>query len=229
MKKHGYILLLVVVALFSCSTPQSSTSSQEKYQQHYLALGDSYTVGEMVATELTFPYLLVKDFNQNGHAFAPPRVVATTGWRTDELLQAIEPLEEPYDLVSVLIGVNNQYQGKDIGQFRREIQLILEKAISLSKKGATGVFAYSIPDYSVMPIMRGENLDKITSEIKLYNHYFEETCKALGIQFYNITPYSRMAQQDTQLIANDKLHPSGKMYQMWVQKTARSIREQHLK
>lgn len=229
MKKLSLFITLLSLILFSCSTAKKNTQQNVPIQQSYLALGDSYTVGELVKTEMTFPYLLVENFNNNGYSFKSPTVIAQTGWRTDELLIAMKPIEEQYDLVSVLIGVNNQYQGVEIGQYRHEIKLILEKAIQFCKNKENGVFAYSIPDYSVMPAMRGKDAEKIASEIKIYNEYYREICKELGISFYNITPFSRMAKKDTELIADDKLHPSGKMYNLWVQKTAPEIILNHLK
>ncbi|MBL4707960.1 MAG: SGNH/GDSL hydrolase family protein [Flavobacteriales bacterium] len=229
MKKPFFCISLLSLFFISCSTGNKTTQQNIAPLKSYLALGDSYTVGELVKTEMTFPYLLVDEFNANEHSFNAPTVIAVTGWRTDQLLDSMKYIEVKYDLVSVLIGVNNQYQGIEIAQFRNEVKLILEKAVQLSKTKEKGVFAYSIPDYSVMPMMRGKNLQTIAAEIKTYSSYFKETCKQLGIKFYDITPFSQMAKDDTELIADDKLHPSGKMYDLWVQKTASSIRANHIK
>ncbi len=227
--RNSIVLVYLLSFLVACSTGNKSVDQAKVEQKSYLALGDSYTVGELVDTEKTFPYLLVDRFNENNYSFKKPTVIATTGWRTDELIGAMKNLKEKHDLVSLLIGVNNQYQGIEIGIFRNEVTKILKQAIGLSKTKEKGVFAYSIPDYSIMPVMRGKDQKKIAEELKIYNEYYREICKSLGVKFYDITPLSQMAAEDTELIANDKLHPSGKMYNLWVQKTFSSIISNHIK
>ncbi|MFT6167116.1 MAG: hypothetical protein ACJAV5_000816 [Vicingaceae bacterium] len=193
-------------------------------QLTYLALGDSYTIGEMVEQSRTFPFQLANTIRiKTDFEVPPPRVIAKTGWRTDELLDSIAVVKEKYDLVSVLIGVNNQYQGKDINQFTKEFRLLLEKAISFSRNGKKGVFVYSIPDYSVMPFMRGKDIKKVQAELKNYNSICSAVAQQFGVSFYNITPISQKAKYDSSLIADDKLHPSGAMYKIWVSETIDQI------
>ncbi len=178
----------------------------------------------MVEQQTTFPFLLAKSITKKSDfEVMSTTIIAKTGWRTDELLTAIKEVKKKYDLVSVLIGVNNQYQGKEIDQFREDFKLILEKAISFSKNSKKGVFVYSIPDYSVMPFMRGKDVKKVSAEIKKFNGICSDVAYQMGVSFYNITPISQKAQFDSNLIANDKLHPSGAMYKIWVSETVERI------
>ena len=223
--KIRFILISLLVFLLSCKTTEKTANSEPAVSTlKYLALGDSYTIGEMVEAEGSFPFQLVTAINsKTNFKFAPPRIIAKTGWRSDELLKEIKLLEGSYDLVSVLIGVNNQYQGKDIEKFRTEFKLIVEKATSLSNKGSKGVFVYSIPNYGVMPFVRGKNTKKIGKELKEYNSICSEISKQLEVSFYNITEISEKASFDTKLIADDKLHPSEFQYKMWVDETVNRI------
>ncbi len=217
-----YIALLLVFVSACSSTKTTSKKSDQQAvavesQFTYLALGDSYTIGEMVDPQQSFPFQLASALAAKTELnIATPRVIAKTGWRTDELLDSITVVKEQYDLVSLLIGVNNQYQGKEIDVFTKEFKLLLEKAIGFSKTAENGVFVYSIPDYSVMPFMRGKDVKKVRAEIKNYNSICAAVAEKIGVNFYDITPISQKVQYDSGLIADDKLHPSGAMYGMWV-------------
>ncbi|MFB1023361.1 MAG: GDSL-type esterase/lipase family protein, partial [Vicingaceae bacterium] len=154
---------LIITSVIACTSSSKLSNKNEgillegENSIAYLALGDSYTIGEMIAAEQSFPFQLVKKINENSEIkISKPTIIAKTGWRTDDLLESIKEVEEQYDLVSVLIGANNQRQGRDFGQFTVEFKLILEKAISLSKNGAKSIFVFSIPDYSIMPFVGGE-------------------------------------------------------------------------
>jgi lysophospholipase L1-like esterase len=218
------------VLLGACKTSRthfkgaSNAITSSKPPITYLALGDSYTIGEMVEQQATFPFILANSITKkSSFEVISPTVIAKTGWRTDELILAIQVVQEKYDLVSVLIGVNNQYQGKEIEQFRAEFKVVLEKAIGFSKSGKRGVFVYSIPDYSVMPYMRGKDTDQVCAELKNYNAICSGVAKQMGISFYDITPISQKAQHDSKLVADDKLHPSGAMYKIWVSETVEQV------
>ena len=139
------------------------------------------------------------------------------------MTQTRHRVKQQYDLVSLLIGVNNQYQGKDIEVFTKEFKLLIEKAIGFSKTGKQGVFVYSIPDFSVMPFMRGKKVKKVSAEIKNYNAICSTVAQQMGVSFYDITPISQKAQYDSGLIADDKLHPSGNMYALWVSEFVEQI------
>ncbi|MBI1769069.1 MAG: SGNH/GDSL hydrolase family protein [Bacteroidetes bacterium] len=182
----------------------------------YLALGDSYTIGESVAEHERWPNQLAYKLG-----FAKPLIVATTGWRTDNLTNAISiaKLKGEYDLVSLLIGVNNQYQGKPIGQYSIEFEALLNTSIRLAKGNKENVFVVSIPDYGFTPFgMR--NKEKISLEIDQFNEVAKRICAKLKVNYINITDISREALNDKSLVAPDGLHPSGKMYALWAARIA---------
>ena len=180
----------------------------------YLALGDSYTIGEGVAEHDRWPVILAKRLG-----IAMPAIIAKTGWTTDELQQAIkkEPPDKNYDLVSLLIGVNNQYRGYDLEIYRKEFAQLLRQAISFAGNDPTKVFVVSIPDYGVTPFAAKKQAQKISEEINIYNSINKEISLKQGVQYFDITSISRKAAQDQTLLAEDELHPSGKMYLMWVE------------
>jgi lysophospholipase L1-like esterase len=183
----------------------------------YLALGDSYTIGESVETENRFPVQLAKKLNDNGVPVSEPTILARTGWTTNELETATENrnLEPSYDLVTLLIGVNNQYRGRNTTEYRVQFVRLLNKSIYLAGS-AKNVIVVSIPDYGVTPFARQKNPEKIAAEIETFNQInFEETSRA-GAFYVNITPISKEAKNDSRLIASDGLHPSAEMYRLWV-------------
>ena len=184
----------------------------------FLALGDSYTIGESVDAAMRWPNQLVTALNRSGLEFEQPEIVAKTGWTTDELLAALDQasLEESFDYVSLLIGVNNQYRGRSVASFEPEFTVLLERAISYSNRKANGVFVVSIPDWGVMPFAEGRDARKIALEIDTYNKSIERICKIYGVRFFDITEISRKASENPSYVASDGLHPSGEMYAAWV-------------
>ncbi len=220
--KKLYMLLLVSL-LISCSSSNSVTRNTEagntsEMNYSYLALGDSYTIGEMVPESQRWPVQLVNRLNENGYKVAPPKIIAKTGWTTGNLLNAMRSelnYTRKFDLVSILIGVNNQYQGKTIEEYEEELREIFNLALNHSKRREKGVFALSIPDYGVTPFGE-ENAETIRQEIDEFNAVFKKVAKEFEVDFYNITPISREAERDADLIAEDGLHPSGLMYRYWV-------------
>ncbi|HET8809976.1 MAG TPA: SGNH/GDSL hydrolase family protein, partial [Flavobacteriaceae bacterium] len=184
----------------------------------YLALGDSYTIGEKVSENDRWPNQLAMELNKKGHRTAKPTIIAKTGWTTDDLLVAVESKLEPsekYDLVSVLIGVNNQYQGKSISDYEKDLRILFQQAIDHAAQGKNGVFVLSIPDYGITPFGKAKG-GNISKEIAKFNTVCEKVCQDFGIDFYNITPISKYAEMDSSLLAEDMLHPSGLMYTLWV-------------
>ncbi|MBO3700640.1 SGNH/GDSL hydrolase family protein [Fabibacter sp. E12] len=187
-------------------------------QKTYLALGDSYTIGESVAVSERWPVQLVKTLNEQGIAMADPKIIATTGWRTDDLQNGIKEdkaLLSGYDLVSLLIGVNNQYQGKSIEQYKKEFEELINTAIKFAGNNPKKVFVVSIPDYGKTPFGAAKE-NQIAKELDEYNSIAKHIAISYGIPFFNITPISRQAKERPELVAKDKLHPSGKMYSEWV-------------
>lgn len=184
----------------------------------YLALGDSYTIGESVKEEERFPLILANRLKKKSINMAAPHIIARTGWTTDELLSAISQQAPPntFDLVSLLIGVNNQYRNYDINTYYKEFEDLLKIAIQKAKDNARHVFVISIPDYGVTPFAKHRNTDKIAKEIDDYNRIASNITQKYAVKYFDITPISRKAKQDLSLIAEDGLHPSGKMYEAWV-------------
>jgi lysophospholipase L1-like esterase len=197
--------------------------SQDKSTVAFLALGDSYTIGESVLESESWPYQLANDLSKKGKSVQVGKVIATTGWTTEDLLKAIEVQEKEllktdFDMVSLLIGVNNQYKGYAIKQYKKEFKVLLKKALSFVDMDPSKVFVVSIPDYGVTPFASENNKDieKIESDLIIYNQIAEEYAKKYGVPFYDITPISLKAMYDKDYVANDGLHPSAKMYQEWV-------------
>lgn len=182
----------------------------------FLALGDSYTIGESVKESHRWPVQLSDSLNKRGVAIKEPMIIARTGWRTDELKATIaaKDLENDFDLVGLLIGVNNQYQGKSPESYRPEFEELLNIAIKHAQGDRSKVFVISIPDYGYTPF--GEkNQQKISAELDDYNRINREITLAKGVRYYYITDISR--QHDNTLVASDGLHPSGLQYALWVQ------------
>lgn len=186
----------------------------------YLALGDSYTIGEAVSEKGRWPVQLVDRLNADGIAVADPEIIATTGWTTDELQKGISEVElsKKYDVVSLLIGVNNQYRGYPIAQYRKEFEELLIQAITYAGGNPENVFVVSIPDYGVTPFSEEKELDaqKIANELDQYNDIAKELVKKKGASYTDITKASKLAKTDSSLVASDGLHPSTKMYTQWV-------------
>lgn len=182
----------------------------------YLALGDSYTIGESVAESERFPNQLESMLADEGLT-VEVTIIARTGWTTDELWQGIQAqtVSPPYDMVSLLIGVNNQYRGRSLEEYREGFVFLLNKAIEYAGGDVNRVIVFSIPDWGVTPFAAGRDAAQIASEIDAFNQInLEETQKA-GAHYVNVTPVSRKAKEDPALIAGDGLHPSGKMYAEW--------------
>lgn len=194
----------------------------------YLALGDSYTIGEAVEQELSFPYQLLKELESQNISLASPKIIAKTGWTTDELQTAIkeENLSQKFDIVTLLIGVNNQYRGNSTVTYRKEFKELLQTAISYAGGIKKHVFVVAIPDWGVTPFGKasGKDVQTIASEIDRFNAINREETLALGISYTDITPGSRAAATDLSLVATDGLHPSGKMYASWALAVAKNVK-----
>lgn len=213
-----YSFLFIFLLLISCNDKDAKVTEESTQPLTYLALGDSYTIGESVAPALRWPVQLVDSLRERGVEINVPKIIAKTGWTTQDLLLAMEQQlkEEKYDLVSILIGVNNQYQGKSIEDYKNDLDEIFTEAIAHSKTGKDGVFAVSIPDYGATPF-GAERSEEIAAEIEEFNAVFKAKAEVYGVPFYNITPISKRAAQEEDLVANDDLHPSGRMYSLWVE------------
>jgi lysophospholipase L1-like esterase len=184
----------------------------------YLALGDSYTIGESVEESELWPNQLARQLDGQGYQ-TDVTIIARTGWTTDELWQGIQAREiaPPYDLVSLLIGVNNQYRGRDIEEYREQFVFLLNKSIEYAGGDSKRVFVLSIPDWGVTPFANGRDTAQIAKDIDLFNSVNREETERVGAHYVDITPISREAVNDPSLIAGDGLHPSGKMYTEWAE------------
>lgn len=223
------LFLFVFVALFlnACSKSEltemipdshscSDTSNQREIR--FLALGDSYTIGHAVDISERWPVQLADSLTEAGFFISDVQIIAQTGWTTGELIAALNSQDPqgPFDLVSLLIGVNNQYRHLDTGSYRNEFRILLQRAISLAGDDPENVIVVSIPDYGVTPFAQNMNPEQIAGEIDAFNAIkYDETIHA-GAEFIDITPVSREAGENPELIAFDELHPSGKMYAEWV-------------
>ena len=191
----------------------------ERGELRYLALGDSYTIGESVDVSERWPVQLVSRLRSAGVSIAEPEIIARTGWTTSELAAGIEMAapQGPFDLVTLSIGVNNQFRGLDIDQYRNEFAALLQWSVSLAGDKPTQVIVVSIPDYGVTPFGIQFGRDRIAQEIDLYNMIKEEETGRVGATYIDITGISRRVDTEPELVAPDGLHPSGEMYLQWVE------------
>lgn len=208
------LLSLLMISLVGCDNAE-----EPKKPLSYLALGDSYTIGESVVQDERWPEQLVDTLSSMGISMTPPKIIAKTGWRTDQLKDSIgsDPGRfRKYDLVSLLIGVNNQVQGRSLESFRDEFENLLLTAINLADNDTHKVFVLSIPDYGKTQFGIYLGGDAISQEIAQFNVLIREVCNNLNIKYFNITPISEKVVNDTSLLGADNFHPSGKMYKQWV-------------
>lgn len=235
------VLYLFLITLVSCTpssipndseargpiTPADSLYAQTPSQAEgetsstlrYLALGDSYTIGESVAVEDRWPVQLADRISEETNLeIEDPLIIATTGWTTANLSNGMDQLQidtAQYDLVSLLIGVNNQYQGLPLFQYEEEYTTLLERAIAIAGNDPGKVFVVSIPNYGFTPF-GSNNQTTITQELNAFNASCQEITAAYGVAHYNITPISEQWPEVEGLVASDNLHPSGYQYELWV-------------
>lgn len=201
----------------------------------YLALGDSYTIGESVAEEGRWPVQLAAALRAEGIAIdgrdaTDPRIIATTGWTTDELSAAIdaaEPVGRDWGLVSLLIGVNNQYRGREVEDYAPEFSALLERAIGFAGGRADRVFVLAIPDWGTTPFAArsGRDTAAIARELDAYNATAARICRERGVAFIDIAPLSRARGAEPAMLADDGLHPSAAMYAEWARLALPVVRD----
>lgn len=191
----------------------------------YLALGDSYTIGEKVDAAESFPVQVVTLLNGKGFNFRKPAIIAQTGWTTDDLLEAMKTakLDRQYSFVSLLIGVNNQYRGRKVQDYVPEFEIILKQALQLAGSNSDHVIVLSIPDWGVTPFAEGRDRKQIASEIDKYNAANKVVAEKYKVHYINITTGTREAAGDSSLLAMDGLHPSAKEYERWAERVANYI------
>jgi lysophospholipase L1-like esterase len=192
----------------------------KKDSLNYLALGDSYTIGSGVSAKERFPRQLAEQLRANALPCKNPKLVARLGWSTDQLIKAMQAEQVDtgkWDLVTLLIGVNNEYRGLDIEVYRQEFAFLLDWAIRLAGGRKDRVWVLSIPDYGVTPFGQRVVSRNIPARIDQFNDINREITLTKGVAYHNITPISREVKNDKDLIAKDDLHPSGLMYKRWVE------------
>ena len=217
----GLVLLVVIIARIITVNHSMNKS------YNYLALGDSYTIGEQVELKLNFPNQLVALLKDRGVFFNQPQIIAQTGWTTDELQTAINQakLKGHYDLVSLLIGVNNQYRGRTVDEYIPEFECLLQQAIRLAGNNADRVIVLSIPDWGATPFARGRDIKQIAKDIDEYNSANERISAKYRVRYVDITQSTRDSATDTSFLALDGLHPSAKEYTVWAKKLVEVLQE----
>ncbi len=230
------LLLIVLLSFLACSNSDSKNQMGDTERPiKYLALGDSYTIGEGVAEEDRYPNQLVKRLNEELNlTLNQPVIIAKTGWTVDELETGINDsknLAPPYDLVTLLIGVNNQYRGKSVEEFKIEFKQILLRAIGFAGNLPNHVIVLSIPDWGVTPfaVEKGADQLKVANEIDAYNLAKKEVCKQFGVFFIDITEHYRSVGAQSEMVVADKLHPSGLVYSYWADKLFEQVKALNLK
>ena len=220
------IVFLILICVSYFHSTYSQKMSEKTYS--YLALGDSYTIGESVPANQNFPSQAIGLLRKNGYSFSDAVIVAKTGWTTDELVDGISKAElnKQYDFVSLLIGVNNQYRGKSMEEYANEFDELLKKAIGFAGNNATHVIVLSIPDWGVTPYAKERNRQKIASDIDAFNQVNKSISDRYKVNYIDITPFTREAATDLSLLTEDELHPSGKDYKRWAKELVSIIQQQ---
>jgi lysophospholipase L1-like esterase len=211
--------------LLFCITMSASVSSQAQQKSlTYLALGDSYTIGEGVELSDRYPVQLVQEWNKTAkNQFASPLIIAKTGWTVDELeagIQATPTAAEGYDLVTLLIGVNNQYRGRTVESYAQDFEKMLLRAIAFARGNKAHVIVLSIPEWGVTPfaISKGVNPTQVANQIDAYNETKKAICAKNGVKYIDITAEYRIAGALPEGVVADELHPSSLIYKSWMEK-----------
>lgn len=220
--KKVFFFSIIYLLLLSCTKKNDGTfvnpvTIVDTIHKSYLALGDSYTIGESVADTERFPVQTVKLLREDSIDINNPDIIATTGWTTTDLLTALNNNlpKKTYSVVTLLIGVNNQYQGKSLDEYKTGFAELLNRSISYAGNNKNHVFVISIPDYSVTPFANGSDTARIAREIDAFNAANKSISLNAGVHYLDITPISREAKNDPTLIAGDGLHPSAIQYKKW--------------
>lgn len=219
MKNKFFLFLTVLIfSVWSCKSLELHPEEVVAITYSYLALGDSYTIGQGVAEQDRYPNQLKDSLEKAGLAMGEMLIIARTGWTTDELFNGIDDatVNPTYDLVTLLIGVNNQYRGLSLENYREEFSALLIRAIDFAGGSPEKVVVLSIPDWGVTPFAQGRDREKIAREINAFNAVKLDESQKAGVSYIDVTEISRLALNRPELLATDGLHPSGLMYRLWV-------------
>jgi lysophospholipase L1-like esterase len=211
----------------SSTTPPAAPAPVADSGMRYLALGDSYTIGQGVHENARFPAQTVALLRQEGFALKNPEYIAVTGWTTASHASAIlrQMPQGPYDIVTLLIGVNDQYQHMDTGGYRTRFTGLLKKSVELAGNRPAKVFVLSIPDYSATPFVQEADKPRVSEQIDWFNAINKQITLQNKIAYIDITPSTREAKTDPTLVADDGLHPSGTAYKIWAEMLAPLIKQ----
>ena len=211
--------VLSVVAACAGGVGRGRLDAENGGEMRFLALGDSYTIGEGVAEGERWPERLAVLLRERGIAIGEPQIVARTGWTTDELDAAIDDArpEGPYALVTLLIGVNNQYRGRGVDEYREQLRALLERAVGFAGGEAGRVVVVSIPDWGITPFAEGHDPARIAAEIDAFNAAARAEAEARGARWADVTPQSR-APGAAEMLVEDRLHPSAAAYEDWARR-----------
>ena len=236
--KKAFLILLIGTISYGCTKQNNDQIAMSKVifkpgsnlkTYSYLALGDSYTIGESVSLKEAFPNQLALSMRTDSSTTGNPTIIAKTGWTTNDLIQAIPStnLDPSYDFVTLLIGVNNQYRNYNIETYRAEFRTLLQTAIGYAGGKKERVFVLSIPDWGVTPFAQnsGKSALQIGQEIDAYNVINKQETELQKVNYLDITPISREAKIISGLIAADGLHPSAQMYALWVEKLVPMVKK----
>lgn len=227
--KYLWIFAFLITTLFlDCMEKPVDNPIIQNKPATYLALGDSYTIGEGVPENERYPNQAVDLLNAKGIQIQKPLIIARTGWTTDELGEGIKNANiagNTYDWVTLLIGVNNQYRGRPVENYRAEFKIRLEQAIAFAKGNPKRVVVLSIPDWGITPfaVARGTDQAKVAREIDAYNAAKSEITNQLGAYYIDITDHYREVGAKPESVVADQLHPSGLIYKTWAEKLATVI------
>jgi lysophospholipase L1-like esterase len=215
----------VLCLAFSAACINLPAQHKSDHMYTYLALGDSYTIGEQVSSSDNFPHQATALLGKKGIRVADPVIIATTGWTTDELAASIREhnITDTFSFVSLLIGVNNQYRGRSIDNYRAEYEQLLNTAIRYAGGRQEHVFVLSIPDWGATPFAEGRDRQQIAKEIDEYNTACREITIAHGCHFIDITPGTRTNAAKPGFLAGDGLHPSGLEYALWAKQLSEEV------
>lgn len=223
--------IFAMLSLLNSNMQQKPSPTQEMRDRKltYLALGDSYTIGEGVDESDRYPNQLVKRLSKETFFnWKDPKIIAKTGWTVDELNEGINNTDlsdQPFDLVTLLIGVNNQYRGRPVNVFKTEFEAMLKRAIAFAGDKPDHVVVISIPDWGVTPFAKSRGTDKakVAQEIDAYNQAKKEVCDNYGVFFIDITEDYREIGAKPEMVVEDNLHPSGLVYTRWTDKLFKKV------
>lgn len=217
--------VLLLLLCLSCGNNNTAKPAKHIHMYSYLALGDSYTIGEQVLAKENFPHQAVALLKERQLDFADPVIIATTGWTTDELAASIREhnIQDTFSIVTLLIGVNNQYRGRDVDNYKSELNELMHTAIGFAGGNANRVFVLSIPDWGVTPFAADRDKISIAREIDTYNTAKKAMAQEKGCHYIEITESTREHGVQEGWLAGDGLHPSAKEYAVWAQRLAEAV------